>query len=76
MEAVREHCAGLADGLLVALGLVPQGSAILSLDIPNAAEKLAEAGVRSSIRAGRVRLSCHLYNTAADVESVLAALRA
>jgi selenocysteine lyase/cysteine desulfurase len=76
LEAVREHCVGLADGLLVALGLMPQGSAIASLDIPNAAEKLAAAGVRSSIRAGRVRLSCHLYNTAADVESVLAALQA
>jgi selenocysteine lyase/cysteine desulfurase len=76
LEAVRDHCAGLADGLLVALGLMPGGSAILTLDIPQAAEKLAAAGIRSSIRAGRVRLSCHLYNTAEDLESVLAALRA
>jgi selenocysteine lyase/cysteine desulfurase len=74
-EAVRDHCVGLADGLLVALGLAPRGSAILALDVPGAAEKLAAAGVRSSIRAGRVRLSCHLYNTPGDVESVLAALR-
>ncbi|MEV4320244.1 aminotransferase class V-fold PLP-dependent enzyme [Actinocrispum sp. NPDC049592] len=75
LEAVREHCVGLADGLAVALGMEPRGSAILSLDIPGAAEKLAAAGVKSSIRAGRVRLSCHLYNTPADIESVLAALR-
>jgi selenocysteine lyase/cysteine desulfurase len=75
LEAVRDHCVGLADGLLVALGLVPQGSAILSLDLPDAAARLAAAGVKSSIRAGRVRLSCHLYNTAGDVEMVLAALR-
>jgi selenocysteine lyase/cysteine desulfurase len=54
---------------------MPGGSAILTLDIPGAAGKLAHAGVRSSIRAGRVRLSCHLYNTAEDLESVLAALR-
>jgi selenocysteine lyase/cysteine desulfurase len=75
IEAVTDHCVGLADGLLVALGLAPKGSAIVSLDIPGAAEKLADAGVRSSIRAGRVRLACHLYNTAGDIESVLAALR-
>ncbi len=75
LEAVHDHCVGLADGLSVALGIQPRGSAILSLDIPGAAEKLAAAGVKSSIRAGRVRLSCHLYNTPADIESVLAALR-
>jgi selenocysteine lyase/cysteine desulfurase len=74
LVAVREHCAGLADGLLVALGLPPKGSAIVSLDIPHAAGRLAAAGLKSSIRAGRVRLSCHLYNTAGDIESVLAAL--
>lgn len=75
IEAVRDHCVGLADGLLVALGLAPKGSAIVSLDIPDAAEKLAAAGVKSSVRAGRVRLACHLYNTAGDIESVLSALR-
>jgi selenocysteine lyase/cysteine desulfurase len=75
IEAVRRHCVGLADGLLGALGLPPKGSAIVSLDMPGAAEKLAAAGVKSSIRAGRVRLAWHLYNTAGDIESVLAALR-
>ncbi|MCE7007622.1 aminotransferase class V-fold PLP-dependent enzyme [Kibdelosporangium philippinense] len=75
IEAVRDHCVGLADGLLVALGLAPQGSAIVSLDIPHAAEKLAAVGVKSSVRAGRARLACHLYNTAGDIESVLSALR-
>lgn len=75
MEAVRDHCVGLADGLLVALGLAPKGSALVSLDIPDAADVLADAGVKFSVRAGRVRLSCHLYNTAGDIESVLAALR-
>jgi selenocysteine lyase/cysteine desulfurase len=74
MEAVRDHCVGLADGLLVTLGLVPRGSAILSLDIPGAAERLTAAGVKYGLRAGRIRLACHLYNTAGDVESVLGAL--
>lgn len=76
LEAVREHCVGLVDGLLVALGRPPGGSAIASLDSPNASEKLAAVGVRSSVRAGRVRISGHLYNTADDIELVLAALQA
>ncbi|MBP2323890.1 selenocysteine lyase/cysteine desulfurase [Kibdelosporangium banguiense] len=75
MVAVRDHCVGLADGLLVALGLPPKGSAIVSLQGAHAAGRLAEIGVKSSIRAGRVRLACHLYNTAGDIESVLAALQ-
>lgn len=74
MAAVRRHCVGLADGLLAALGLPPKGSAIVSLGIPDAAAGLAAAGVKSSVRAGRVRLACHLYNTPGDIESVLAAL--
>jgi hypothetical protein len=39
-----------------------------------AAERLAEAGVKASVRAGRVRLSCHLYNTAQDIDRALEAL--
>ncbi|CCH34225.1 aminotransferase class V-fold PLP-dependent enzyme [Actinosynnema sp. NPDC047251] len=38
-------------------------------------ERLAAAGVRSAVRAGRVRLGFHLYNTAEDVDLVLEALR-
>jgi hypothetical protein len=36
--------------------------------------RLAEAGVVASARAGRIRLSFHLYNTMADVALVLRAL--
>jgi len=75
LAAVREHDAGLADSLLAGLGLPPRGSAIVALDLPpGSAERLAAAGVRSSVRAGRVRLAFHLYNTAEDVELVLEAL--
>lgn len=74
--AVRDHCVRLADATLAGLDLPPGGSAIISLDLPNAAERLAGAGVRASIRAGRVRLAFHLYNTEEDVELVLSALRA
>ncbi|MEV8440915.1 aminotransferase class V-fold PLP-dependent enzyme [Actinosynnema sp. NPDC051121] len=74
LAAVRDHNVGLADSLLTALGLPARNSAIVSLDLPDAAERLAKAGVRSGIRAGRVRLAFHLYNTEADVDQVLTAL--
>jgi len=76
MAAVREHCVGLADTVLGEMGLAPRGSAIIALDLSEEqAARLAEGGVVASERAGRVRLSFHLYNTLADVELVLRALK-
>src|SRR5215468_5059975 len=75
LAAVRAHCVGLADSLLAKLGLPPRGSAIVALDLPGAAERLAAAGIAATSRAGRARLSFHLYNTAEDVEMAVAALR-
>ncbi|WP_121008438.1 aminotransferase [Saccharothrix australiensis] len=75
LAAVRDHNVGLADSLLAGLGLPARGSAIVSLELPpGSGERLAAAGVRSSVRAGRVRVAFHLYNTAEDVERVLEAL--
>lgn len=68
LDAVRAHCAGLADRLLTGLGRPAAGSAIISLDIPPV------PGVVSSVRAGQTRYACHLYNTAEDVDRVLEAL--
>lgn len=73
-QAVLAHCVGLADGLLRALGLPERGSAIVSLPMDGAAERLAAAGVVASVRAGRVRLGFHLFNTAADADRVRDAL--
>jgi selenocysteine lyase/cysteine desulfurase len=72
--AVHEHCVGLADAVRTGLGLTPAGSAIVAVDRPGAAERLAAAGVVGSMRAGAVRLSFHLYNTTDDVARVLDAL--
>lgn len=72
---IRDHCAGLADTVLTELGREPRGSAIISLDLtPDQVERLGRARVVSSVRAGRTRLSYHLYNTADDVDRVLGAL--
>jgi selenocysteine lyase/cysteine desulfurase len=74
LEAVRAHCAGLADTVRSGLGLPPGGSAITAVDRPDAGARLAAAGVVSSVRAGAVRLAFHLYNTADDAARVLDAL--
>jgi selenocysteine lyase/cysteine desulfurase len=75
MATVRDHDVLLADTLLERLGLPPQGSAIVTLDAGGgASERLAAAGVRTAIRAGRVRASFHLYNDLADVELAATAL--
>ena len=62
-HAVREHCVGLADAVRAGLGMPPARSAIVAVDRPGAAERLAAAGVVGSLRAGAVRLGFHLYNT-------------
>ncbi|GHH51846.1 aminotransferase class V-fold PLP-dependent enzyme [Lentzea cavernae] len=68
LDAVRAHCVSLTDRLLIGLGLPPNGSAIVSVGAPPA------EGVVSSVRAGRTRYACHMYNTIEDVDRVLEAL--
>jgi selenocysteine lyase/cysteine desulfurase len=76
VAAIGAHDLGLAARLREGLGLPPSDSAIVALDAgPDAAARLAAAGVRCATRAGRVRLSFHLYNDAEDVDRALAALR-
>jgi selenocysteine lyase/cysteine desulfurase len=74
VEAIHAHDVGLADRLRAGLGLPPGDSAIVTVDAPGAAERLAAAGVRASSRAGAVRLALHVHNTQADVDLVLEAL--
>lgn len=77
-RSVHDHCVGLADDFLAALDLPPQGSAIVAIDAPGAeaADRLRAAGVVSTARSGRLRFSFALYNTAADVDAAVRALRA
>ncbi|MDQ2758175.1 MAG: aminotransferase class V-fold PLP-dependent enzyme [Actinomycetota bacterium] len=72
---VHDHCVGLADAFLGGLGLPPQGSAIVSVDVPDALARLTAAGVTGSSRGGRTRLAFHLYSDATDVSTALGALR-
>ncbi len=76
VEAVGAHAVALADRLRSGLGLPPSRSAIVIADRPDAADRLAAAGIRASVRAGRARLSCHLPSTEEDVDRALEALGA
>lgn len=72
VETIHAHDVALADRLRAGIGLPPSRSAIVSLAVPaGAAERLASAGVVGAVRAGRLRLSCHLYNDEADVDRAL-----
>lgn len=68
LAEAHAHDVRLADALLDRLGQPPRGSAIVTVDAdPAAAERLRAAGVRTAVRAGRIRAAFHLYNDAEDV---------
>lgn len=82
VEHVRAHDLGLADRFragLADLGHEPvaaPGSPIVSVPGLGARQaRLSEAGVEVSDRAGNLRAAFHLYNTPADVDRLLDALR-
>jgi selenocysteine lyase/cysteine desulfurase len=74
VESIHEHDVRLANRFRAGLGLPPGDSAIVSADVPGAAERFARAGIQAAARAGRLRASFHVYNTDADVDAALAAL--
>lgn len=75
LAAVHAHDVQLADALLDRLGQPPRGSAIVTLDAdPAAADRMRAAGIRTAVRAGRIRASFHLYNDATDVALAAKAL--
>jgi selenocysteine lyase/cysteine desulfurase len=74
VEAIHRHDVDLANRFRAGVGQPPGDSAIVAVSSPGAAERLAAAGVRASVRAGAARLSFHLYNTAADAERAAMAL--
>ncbi|HEX9834398.1 MAG TPA: aminotransferase class V-fold PLP-dependent enzyme [Mycobacterium sp.] len=74
-DAVQAHCMGLANRLRAELDLPQQDSAIVSLPIEGAAERLQRADIRASVRAGAIRVGFHLYNNDNDLDRLLDALR-
>jgi selenocysteine lyase/cysteine desulfurase len=74
VERVGAYDLELAARLRDGLGLPSGDSPIVLAERPDAAERLARAGVKASVRAGRARLACHLPATAGDVARALEAL--
>ena len=75
VEAIHRHNVELANALLAGLDLGATDSAIVALDLPEGLPVDALKGIRASMRAGRLRVSFHLYNTMEDVDGLIAALR-
>ncbi|MEU5938037.1 aminotransferase class V-fold PLP-dependent enzyme [Micromonospora sp. NPDC047548] len=76
VPAIRAHDVALANRFLAGLDRPPGESAIVTVEVPGARERLERAGVRAAVRAGRVRASFHVYSTDADVDLALDALTA
>ncbi|PZF94600.1 aminotransferase class V-fold PLP-dependent enzyme, partial [Micromonospora deserti] len=74
VPAVHAHDVALANRFLAGLGQPPGQSAIVTVEVPGARERLERAGIRAAVRAGRVRASFHLYSTDDDVDLALDAL--
>ncbi|PWN05033.1 aminotransferase [Nocardioides silvaticus] len=74
VDAIHEHDVALANAFRAGIGMAPGDSAIVSADIPGAEERFREAGIRASVRGGRLRVSFHVYTTQADVDLALDAL--
>jgi selenocysteine lyase/cysteine desulfurase len=71
---IGEHNVQLANRFREGLGLERSNSAIVSVEVPNAHDRLAAAGIQAATRAGSLRASFHVYNTESDVDAALAAL--
>ncbi len=67
---VHDHAVGLANAFRERLDLGPSNSAIVSWPDPGGAHlaAFAAAGVTASGRAGRARVSFHLWNDEEDVD--------
>lgn len=74
IDNIYRHDLAMANRLRSGLGLEPAESAIVSVELDGAAERLERAGLRASVRAGFTRFSCHLYTSEADVDRALDAL--
>ncbi|MEO6120617.1 MAG: aminotransferase class V-fold PLP-dependent enzyme [Acidimicrobiales bacterium] len=74
VDAIHRHNVDLANRFRAGLDMGPGDSAIVSVRVAGAAERLEAAGVRAAVRGGHLRASFHLYNTTDDVDAALVAL--
>ncbi len=73
VERIHRHDVGLADAIREGLGLPSSTSAIVSIPVEGPVD-LSGHGITASMRAGSLRVGCHLYNDLTDVEALLTAV--
>lgn len=74
LERIQAHDVGLANRFRAGVGLEPSNTAIVSLAVEGADERLRAARVQAATRAGGLRVSFHIYNTEDDVDAAVDAL--
>ncbi|MET0741489.1 MAG: aminotransferase class V-fold PLP-dependent enzyme [Candidatus Nanopelagicales bacterium] len=74
VEKIRDHDVALANRFRAGLGMTPSNSAIVSVSMPDASNRLERAGIRAAARAGSMRAAFHLYTTEDDVDDAVMAL--
>ena len=75
VDAIHTHNLALANRFRTGVDLGPSDSAIVSAELPDAAQRLERAGIVAAVRGGRLRTSWHLYNDEDDVDRVLDVIR-
>jgi selenocysteine lyase/cysteine desulfurase len=74
VSSIHRHNTQLAAALCRRLGVEHNGSAIVILHVPGARERLNARGIRATVRAERIRVAIHAYNTAEDIDLLAEAL--
>ena len=74
VSTIHRHNTGLAENLCARLSIAYNGSSIVMLEAPGAAQRLQSRGLRATIRGDRVRVAIHLYNDMEDVEALVTAV--
>ena len=74
MDVIEAHNMRLARRFCDKMGLPAPVSPIVYVTSSDSLERLSAKGIRASVRAGRTRVSFHIYNSEADVDSTVAAL--
>ena len=78
-DGLLQEVVGLARRLTERLGVPAPVGSVVSVPVEDAEAvraDLAAAGIKAAVRAGSVRLSPHVYNTAAEIDRAAAALTA
>jgi selenocysteine lyase/cysteine desulfurase len=75
VQVIHDHDVALANRFRAGLGMPASNSAIVTARLPGAADTLAAAGIRASVRNDLLRVAFHVYSTEADVARALEALR-